>query len=71
MSERLSMKSKAIKFVVTEHFGGTATPTEIFTDLILSEMKEKDWILEQQSGIMESPTIPNHVVPEERSSHGT
>ena len=65
------MKGKAIKFVVTEHFGGTATPTEIFTDLILSEMKEKGWNLERQSGIMDSPTIPNHVVLEERSSHGT
>ena len=71
VSERLSMKSKPIKFVVTEQFAGTATAAEIFTNLILSEMKEKGWNQEQQCGIMDSPTIPNHVVPEERSSHGT
>ena len=65
------MQSKPIKFVVTERFAGTADVTEIFTNLILSEMKEKSWNLEQPSGIIEPPTIPNHVVPAERSSHGT
>ena len=61
------MKGKAVKFVVTEQFAGTANITEIFTNLILSEMKEKVWNLEQQSGIMEPPTIPNQVVPAEGS----
>ena len=61
------MANCKIRFVVTEQFAGTANITEIFTDLILSEMKENLWLLEQQSGIMESPTIPSQVVPAEGS----
>ena len=64
------MQSEPVKFVVTEYFGGTATPTEIFTDLILSEINKNLWNSEQQSDIIESPTIPI-VVPEERSKNGT
>ena len=65
------MANLKIRFIVTEQFVGTVDPTEIFTNLILSEMREKVWNLEQQSGIIESSTIPGYVVPKERSSNGT
>jgi len=57
----------SIKLIVTEQFVGTTGLTEIFTDIILSEIKEKVWILEPESDIMGLPTIPNQVVPEEGS----
>ena len=65
------MANLKTRFIITEQFAGTITPTEIFTNLILSEMREKVWNLEQQSVIIESSTIPDYVVPKERSSNGT
>ena len=71
-------KEKKIKFIVTENMSGGKTVTDIFTDIILSEMKEKVWQSEQPCGIINPPTIPKQVRSKtlsqkrsERSSHGT
>ena len=60
-------KQKPIKFIVKEQQSGTKNIGDIFADIFLSEMKENLWTLEQKGGIMEPPTIPNQIVPNERS----
>ena len=63
----VSSNKNQTKFVIKEHFKGTKNATELFTDILISEISGKGWILEQKCGIMGTPTIPNQVVPNERS----
>ena len=63
---RKSTKKATTKFIVKERYAGTREATEIFSDILLSEIKGKDWILKQKHGIIGTPTIPKQVVPTER-----
>jgi len=56
-----------IKYVITERFTGSKDIIGVFTDIILSEIKEKCCTDNQENGIMKPLTIPNQVVPKERS----
>lgn len=58
------MQNKSIKFTVTEQFAGTRDIKDIFTDIIVSDLNEKEWILAGENVKIDSPTIPESVVPE-------
>ena len=44
------------RFIIIEHFNGTKTITDIFTDIIISEIGKKICTLEQKNDIIELPT---------------
>ena len=58
------------KFIVKERFSGTRQAQDIFSDMVLSEMLKNQgicWTSGQKSSKIMVPTIPNQIVPQERS----
>lgn len=52
---------KPLKYIVTEHFTGKQNSAELFSDLVLLEIKRKGWTTKRNDYTIKSPTVKSNL----------